>query len=207
MSEIPPIAGLPDAPKPTRKHTGNGRPSSLPVVRDRILASIRAGLTLGRAAALAGVTHASLCRWRALGRSAKTGMYRIFFEQVEQALAEAERDCLETIRRAALTGFKVSESKRVDGINADGPYSEVAVTEKVTIPQWQAAAWLLERRYPKRYGKKALAPAGAPGEQTLTPEDFAARAAAARQAMQATVPDKPPASQDDLVLPEAKKND
>jgi transposase len=108
------------------------RPTKLsPDLQKAIVDAIRAGNYMETAAAFAGVAKQTFYNWLRRGRRARSGRYREFVDAVKKALAEAEVRDLEVIRQAA-TGT--------------GPFEE--------NPQWQAAAWRLERRNPKRWGRK-----------------------------------------------------
>lgn len=103
-----------------------GRPTKLNrVVCEQIALLIRAGNTIEIAAAAAGIAESSFFAWMDRGEEAETGMYREFYDAVEQARAEAEALQVQRISLAANNG------------------------------NWQAAAWLLERRYSERWAKPA----------------------------------------------------
>lgn len=103
-----------------------GRPTKLTrVVCERIALLIRSGNTVEVAAAAAGISEASFFAWMDRGEEADTGIYREFYDAIEQARAESEALQVERISRAANNG------------------------------SWQAAAWLLERRYSERWAKPA----------------------------------------------------
>lgn len=85
---------------------------------------IRGGNYIETAAAYAGISKQTLYNWLRRGARQKSGQYREFALAVEQALAEAEMRDLALIEQAARDG------------------------------KWQAAAWRLERRFPKRWGRQ-----------------------------------------------------
>lgn len=70
-----------------------------------------------------------------------------FHEAIQKALAEAELNDLSIIAQAAMGGA-VIESRTVRH-----PDGRVEVFEKKQSPQWQAAGWKLERRFPKKYAR------------------------------------------------------
>jgi transposase len=115
-------------------HTGvNGRKSKLTRdVEARVVAIIAAGNHLEVAAAAGGIGLRTLHDWMARGNPAGTARrdapYRRFRAAVERAQAEGEATLVTRIQKAAANG------------------------------SWQAAAWLLERRYPERYTKPKVAP-------------------------------------------------
>ncbi|RME07092.1 MAG: hypothetical protein D6803_04830 [Anaerolineae bacterium] len=85
----------------------------------RICDQVRKGVPYETAARLAGIDPSTFYRWKARGERAKRGLYREFWEALQQADAEAE---------AAL----IEETKKERG----GP------------------RWILERRWPERWGQK-----------------------------------------------------
>lgn len=94
------------------------------------------------AAALCGITKATFIKW--IRRASEPGapkIYRDLALAVERAQAESEARELEIIRI-------VSQGYRPK-YDADGKLIMAGRN-----PNWQAAAWLLERRFPKKWGKK-----------------------------------------------------
>lgn len=99
---------------------------------DRIVAAVRAGAYIETAAAFAGVHKDTLYAWLRRGAEVEgKGLYGEFSDAIEKALAESELHFLEIIRKAA-----------------EGD------AELDIQPQWQAAAWRLERKFPARWGRK-----------------------------------------------------
>ena len=91
----------------------------------KITRSIREGHFTVVAAQLAGISETTLYRWLDAGREAKTGVYREFWEAVEQAKAQAEAKYLTAVRMIA------HDAKHRDRL--------------------RAATWWLERRHAGRY--------------------------------------------------------
>lgn len=114
-----------------------GQPTKLNAdVQERILEAIRAGNYNDTAAKYAGIGVSTFYSWMERGRrereraaalntapDAKEALYLDFMEAVERAEAESEVRDVAIIARAAATGT------------------------------WQAAAWRLERKYPRKYGR------------------------------------------------------
>lgn len=113
------------------------RPTKLnPEVQQRIIEALRAGNYQDAAAAYAGIHEATFHNWMNRGREeerrvmdgekpdAKEAPFREFFVAVEKARSEAEVRNVMHIQRAAQEGT------------------------------WQAAAWFLERSYPRKWGRK-----------------------------------------------------
>lgn len=100
-----------------------GRKTRLtPERQQKIVNAIRAGAYVETAAAAAGVNKVTLYRWLKRGNKYPGTIYEAFAEAVHEATAQAEMRDVLTISKAA----------------GDG--------------DWRAAAWRLERKYPKRWG-------------------------------------------------------
>jgi hypothetical protein len=100
----------------------HGRPSKFTgLVKVAILESVRNGAPRGVAAAAAGIAGFTLRRWLAEGKRQKRGAFRAFLCDLKKAEAEAVIERVKVITAAADRG------------------------------NWQAAAWWLERRYPKEW--------------------------------------------------------
>lgn len=100
------------------------RPVKLtPEAQEKICDAIRLGATYALAAGYGGIVYNTFNKWMRRGREQKTGCYRNFYESVKQAEGEGALAWLRKIEEAASEG------------------------------NWQAAAWKLERRYPRDYGR------------------------------------------------------
>ena len=107
------------------KTRGPGRPTKWnPERQEEICGYLREGLPLETCAKLAGICRSTLLLWKSRGKEGEAP-YSDFLSAVNQATADAERVLLADIRRA-------SRERN----------------------QWQAAAWILERRHPAQYGYK-----------------------------------------------------
>lgn len=117
-------------------------------VSKAVCEAVAANVPLKYAAQRAGVSERSVMRWLAAGRAAKSGPYKAFVAAVKKAEADAVAFNVTMIRRAASERdvVTVKETKRPDG-----------TVERVTTTKrefdWCAAAWLLERRHPKDFGR------------------------------------------------------
>jgi hypothetical protein len=123
-----------------QERSRRGRPGKLTAARQRrIIDAIRLGARRDEAAAAAGISRRSLQNWLARGElDGERGRYRDFAEAVRTAEAQAELAALRTIEKAAAGG------------------------------DWRASSWLLERRFPQRWGRQTrtevTGPGGAPVE-------------------------------------------
>ena len=111
---------------------GEGRPTKkTDQMVEAICDLLERGNTRTSAASIAGINRATLYRWMQEDAS--------FYDAVEKAEAMAQEAMLQRIRFAASTGMVVT---RKDG-------------EVVEYPgAWQAAAWLLERRWPQDFSRR-----------------------------------------------------
>ena len=90
----------------------------------KVVDGITAGLPYDTACALAGITYQTFLNWMRAGEAAGSGKFFEFFEEVKKAEAIAESIHIKNIKDAGKNGI------------------------------WQADAWMLERRYPEKWGKK-----------------------------------------------------
>lgn len=130
------------------------RPSKLtPDVQADIVAAIRAGNYMETAASFAGINKDTLFAWLKRGKRDKSGPYRDFSDAVSRALAEAETSALASIEQAASGGTVVAKTTVItETVTKSGTTTHKTVTtETYQPPQWQAAAWRLERRFPDRW--------------------------------------------------------
>jgi hypothetical protein len=137
-----------------------GRPTSLTTdAQERILEAIKAGNYNETAAKYAGIAVSTFYGWMERGRrerdriaalggepDAKEVTFLDFMEAVEKAEAESEVRDVAIIARAAATGT------------------------------WQAAAWRLERKHPRKYGRfdrsEVSGPEGGPVRIDVSTEDL-----------------------------------
>lgn len=91
------------------------------------------------------------------------GFWLELIYSLKKADAEAEGRMLGVIRGAAIGGHEVVEEKRRSVVvkDPDGGErmlngEEVTRITKQIRPQWQAAAWFLERKYPEKYAQRKI---------------------------------------------------
>ena len=104
-----------------------GRPPKLTTkMIEQICDLIIQGKKISRAALLTGISESTIYRWLALGK--REGAEPIYVELVERVREATECSEIELLQRLRIA------------------------TEKPD--HWRATAWLLERRFPEKYGKK-----------------------------------------------------
>lgn len=105
--------------------------------QQKVVDAITLGAVYALAAQYAGITETTMYNWMKRGR-----------EEIER-LDENGRTKL---RKSEVPFVKFFEAvKRAEGAAAMG---WLAMVEKAAVDTWQAAAWKLERRYPRDYGRQ-----------------------------------------------------
>lgn len=134
-------------PRTRRKHSG-GRPTKLtPETQQTIAQAIRANAYPETAAALAGIDRDSFYEWLKRGVREESGPYREFSDTIKKALAVGQMRDLAVIDKAA-NGYDVQKTRVVDG-----PDGKITTVETYREFAWQAAAWRLERRFPRLWSR------------------------------------------------------
>lgn len=161
-----------------------GRPSKLDASTQQIIcAAIRRGLGYEPAARMAGITYRTFSRWRDRGlaeierlekpktrpKAAET-IFVEFCQELQRAEAEGENTNADIISKMAEGGQQVTKKetyqKRVwDAKQKAFVAIEESETTKVetTLPDWRAAAFILERRHPDRWGRQIKTEVSGPG--------------------------------------------
>jgi hypothetical protein len=83
--------------------------------------------------------------------------FATFADSVKKATAEAELGLLGVVTRSAKGSHVVARSV------VDNPDGTTTTSEKFSRPEWQAAAWCLERRHPEKWGRRQVEMVGADG--------------------------------------------
>jgi len=156
--------------KPNTRNTKRGRPEGAGIkltkaVQDIIVTAIRCGNYLETAAALAGVHRDTLYEWLRKGAAAPEGdCYRDFSDTLTRAMAESESLAIEAIRQAGeehetiktRTTVKplLNNGRQLTDDDGNPVFIEETITETTVESDWRALAWLLERRFSKRWGRR-----------------------------------------------------
>lgn len=169
--------------KGTPRTTGR-RPIITQQIITDILSSLKAGCYIETAAAYAGISKDTLYNWLKRGRREKRRLAKnprarpyqseaqfvIFVDGVTRAMSESEVRDVSIIAQAANGGQRYVEEKIIT--DAQGNILSKQTTTKGIPPQWQAAAWRLERKYPKKWGRRvAILKDEGTGEETA--EEYA----------------------------------
>lgn len=144
-------------PRDNGKHPG-GRPTKLTLETQNMIAqAIRANAYPETAAALVGIDRDTFYTWLKRGAKEISGPYKEFSDTIKKALATGQMRDLAVIDRAA-NGYDVEKTRTLakNLINAAGKKIGNTIettTERYREFAWQAAAWRLERRFPRLWGK------------------------------------------------------
>jgi len=123
------ISSLPALNAPSMpKKPGPGRKAKLtPEMRDRIATAIRAGVYVETAAAMTGIHKDTFYYWLKRGAAGR-----------DQGVVNLYTEFSDAIEKAT----------------AEGEARLVGMVSKAASNQWQAAAWMLERKSPARWGRR-----------------------------------------------------
>lgn len=114
-----------DEYKSSRPHP-IGRPPKLTAeMIEQICDLLIEGSTIARSAVITGVSESTIYRWLAIGKS--EGAEPIYVELVTRVGEAIESSEFELLQRMRIAGSKPDH--------------------------WRATAWMLERRFPEKYGK------------------------------------------------------
>jgi hypothetical protein len=93
----------------------------------------------------------------------REGFWIKLSKEVKRAEGEAEARMVGVIRESAIGHHPLREERRKsitikdpEGGNRVLPGEEITTTVREAKPQWQAAAWFLERKYPEKYAQRKI---------------------------------------------------
>lgn len=150
-----------------------------------VLRGLQLGLDVLDACTAAGIDKVTYLNWKKAGAQAHAKAargerlsraerdYADFLTACESAMVEFEEICLGVIHQAGDGGRKIKETRTVTRRDRRGQQvTEIVETEKTLLPQWQAKAWLLERRRPEKY-RRRVEVTGADGKDLIPPKERA----------------------------------
>lgn len=140
--------------EPSKKKSNAGRKPKIPqALIEKFANCVRAGNYLETAAAFCGIPKSTMNSWFEKGRKNKRSIYAQFVEAVEEAQAQAEVRDVINIDQIAMGKKNVYERDPVTNkILFDGNGDPI-IKEYGFKPNWQASAWRLERKFPKKWGR------------------------------------------------------
>lgn len=185
---------------------------------NKLAEALATGAFVSSACDYAGVSKSLYYGWKARGKREKERLERRaggkpkpaerpfleFLDAVVQAELKAETRALAVVNRVARGGEVTTERQLtkkplkvndVQVLDPDGRpvYTVEETTVRVTVPpDWRAAAWILERRWPERWGrgramvKAEITPASAPISLQQWKRDFQRR----QRALEAKPPNR-----------------
>lgn len=121
-----------DEYKSSRPHPIGRPPKLTPEMIEQICDLLIQGSTIAGAAMLTGISESTIYRWLAMGKS--EGAEPIYLELVARVGEAIESSEFELLQRMRIAGSKPDH--------------------------WRATAWMLERRFPEKYGKNVSAQDG-----------------------------------------------
>ena len=152
--------------------------------RKIIYEGLKAGIPIHRVCGLAGIDVRTYHKWMNKGKKNKNKpSYRAFRKRIKRIEVALEKESIDIIRKAARGGNDIVETKIT---LLDNRPKEITRVKKKANPQWQAAAWWLERRHREDYGRTIDATM-----QDRTVEDMALEVRDAVSTLLNSVPSQP----------------
>lgn len=110
--------------------------------RNIIYKALENRLSIAKAIALANVSRSTFDRWIKRGEDPENKDYHIFRNRVEEIRAENEAESLEILRKVGSGNWEITETRV--SISEEKGRTTTHIVKKAS-PNWQAAAWYLER--------------------------------------------------------------
>lgn len=119
---------------------------------EKVANAMRAGAYVETAAAINGISKQTLYAWFKKGNEKPNSIYKRLIDAVEKAQAEGEmRDLLNVDKSAMGRDFQYERNK--DGSLALNGEGNPIVKSTGSLASWQASAWRLERKFPRKWGR------------------------------------------------------
>jgi len=164
-----------------RRFGGGSRQLFTPANRRLVYRCYEAGIpSARRIAEMCGLDPSLLTYWLDQGKNPDNGAYYGFRQKIMRIEARREAELISIIEKSASGGYDVKETQ----IKITPRGKEVKKRTREAAPQWQAAAWRLERWLPDDYGQK---PYDVNAESS--PHDLALEIQKAAEALDSSVPD------------------
>ena len=164
-------------------HSSNRRVRGFtPRVRRLLYAAIEAGLPYNRSCEITGVNYQNFKYWMQRGKSDPVSSpYTQFRRYIKRIEARKEAELLAVIDKVAEGEYKVKE--REIQFHPDKGRS-IKIKTRTILPNWKAAAWRLERKFPDEYYLKDNE------SKERTPEEIAESIHAAFTSLENSVPEE-----------------
>lgn len=122
---------------------------------EKIAQAMRNGAYVETAVAYCGISKDTFYRWlRMAAKDSEKGPYKALSYAIEKAWAEAEMKDVEAITKA-VEGTPDKLAVDDDAKIITDVRGLPVVAEYGLPPNWKAAAWRLERKFPDRWGRKS----------------------------------------------------
>jgi hypothetical protein len=165
----------------TDRPNRQARADFVPRKKRLLYKALEAGMPVTRACDLVGMKWKNYLTY--IGRGKESGAsnqaYRAFLAKIKRIEARKEKFLLEVIDKVAEGNFKIREIEV--SVDKHGFRSYKRKTRQPK-PEWKAAAWRLERRYPEEYAPKTV-----DGDAT-SPEEIARELKAAADTLFGSIP-------------------
>ena len=140
-----------------------GRKTKLtPERQEKILDCVRIGMSNRAAAQVAGISEKTLYNWIECGEKDTSGPFFDFWESLQAATVQFELSNCRIIHRSATEETRIvrqtiryKSGEVVNGKLGDGKFTSATVVIETRPPSVKSAMWLLERQFPKKWGRQA----------------------------------------------------
>ena len=140
-----------------------GRKTKLtPERQEKILDCVRIGMSNRAAAQVAGISEKTLYNWIECGEKDASGPFFEFLKSLQAATVQFELSNCRIIHRSATEETRIvrqtiryKSGEVVNGKLGDGKFTSATVVIETRPPSVKSAMWLLERQFPKKWGRQA----------------------------------------------------